>query len=348
MLSENTIKYLNYLVKTYEAETRLIAETLQRLQALMGKDEEYTCDTLLTGDGNADGLMTIKGRSSRAIEKELVHWDIWEQWLKGVPGIGPAIAGRLILLFYYKFVPVCMSCGGDLLKVEGGFECHDCGKTAKGGGLLKHRIAEKDFQTISKWWAYMGRHTVEGVMPKRKAGKVSNWSTVGRTIGFHIGEQFNRQTEANPYKAFLVERKAKHARMHPEWTKGHIHNAAKNEAVKLFLSHFWVVAREIEGKPISEPYAGAIMGHTNIVKPFFWESQEQPEIQDGSASQCPIETQSPSASHISAESHDAGTSDCAPEAQDARASQCQHETQLSDASGKPRATRRKRDRKSVV
>lgn len=101
--------------------------------------------------------------------------------------------------------------------------CVDCGKTAK-DGLLKHKLEFKDFSTISKWWAYMGRHTDGEKMPKRTKGVASNWSTAGRTLGFHIGDQFNRQQEDHPYKKLFNERKAKHARNHPEWTKGSIRN----------------------------------------------------------------------------------------------------------------------------
>ncbi|MEN6468026.1 MAG: hypothetical protein ABFD45_03615 [Smithella sp.] len=271
------VHYLNFLVKQYDGITQLIAKTKQRICSLPGQEDDTTCDTSLKGDGKSEGLLTVQGRYSRAIEKELPQWDVWEQWLKLVPGIGAWSAAKLIIFFNYKFVPVCKDCGGMLEKKESLsrgktiniLKCTDCGKTAK-DGLLKHKIEIRDFSTISKWWAYMGRHTIDGIMPKRKKGVLSNWSNEGRTLGFLIGEQFNRQPEDNPYKKFLLERKAKHARNHPDWSKGHIHNAAMNETIKLFLSHFWVVSRQLEGKPVSEPYAGALMGHTNIIKPFFW------------------------------------------------------------------------------
>jgi hypothetical protein len=269
MTSEEQIKYLNFLLRTYQGVTQLIASTKQRLQSLPGEDREEKFDTLLKGQGKAEGLETVKGRITRELEKELKSWDVWATWAKEIPGIGPYIAAQLIILFYYRFNPVCKDCGGKLEKSEHKLICDDCGKAAK-DGLLIYRIEHKDFPTISKWWAYMGRHTVEGVMPKRKAGTQSNWSTVGRTLGFHIGDQFNRQKDDHSYKALLNIRKAKHQKSHPEWSKGHIYNAAKNEVVKIFLAHFWHVARSLEGKSVSEPYAGALMGHTNIIEPFYW------------------------------------------------------------------------------
>ena len=273
MTNEEQVQYLNFLVKEYVGVTKLIASTKQRLQSLPGEDRDEEFDTLLKGQGHETGLETVKGRISRELEKELKAWDVWETWVKEIPGIGPYIAAQLIILFYYRFIAVCKDCGGKLEKVEHKLICTDCGKEGK-EGLLKHRLELKDFPTISKWWAYMGRHTVEGIMPKRKAGVVSNWSTVGRTLGFHIGDQFNRQKDDHPYKALLILRKAKHQKNHPDWSKGHVHNAAKNEVVKIFLAHFWHVARSLEGKSVSEPYAGALMGHTNIIEPFFWKRDE--------------------------------------------------------------------------
>ena len=275
MTNDERIHYLNFLVRTYRGVTKLVSATKQRLQSLPGEERNPEFDTLLKGENKMEGLETVQGRIKRELGKELVYWDIWDLWLKHVPGIGEWIAAEMIILYYYRFMPVCKECGGSLEKNEGTFTCVVCGKSSKGEGLLSHKIEHRDFPTISKWWAFMGRHTVDGVMPKRKKGVVSNWSTVGRTIGFHVGDQFNRQKETHPYKAFLLDRKAKHQRVHEDWKKGHIHNAAKNEAIKLFLAHFWTVARTLEGKPVSEPYAGAIMGHTNIVAPFYFEKVKE-------------------------------------------------------------------------
>jgi len=276
-VDEQVVGYLNYLVKTYNGYTKLIAQTQQRLLTIPGEKRGKDFDSTLKGEDDQDGLNTIKGRLTRAIEKELPQFEVWERWLKSIPGIGPMIAAKLIISFKYRFYPICKECGGKQEKVEKSFVCLDCGKKASGEGLLEYRMEEKDFPTISKWWKYMGRHTVNGIMPKREKGVKADWSTEKRTLGFMIGDQFNRQKDDHPYKKFLLERKGKHAKNHPDWSLGHIQNAAKNEAVKLFLSHFWTVARIIDGKPISEPYAGVIMGHTDIIKPFYWKEEKRKE-----------------------------------------------------------------------
>lgn len=271
-INEMEASYMNYLVKTYKGVTKLVTACKQRLQSLPGEGMSEEFDTLLNGLGKSDpGLKTIKGRILREIEKELDKYDIWALWLKKIPGIGPAIASELIVLSYYKFIPICPECGGFLNKDEGTLICEKCLKKAKKQGLLKFKTEERDFQTISKFWAFFGRHTVDGVMPKRAKGVQANWSTPGRTLGFQIAEMFNRQPEDHLYQAFVLERKARHARRNEDWTKGHIHNAARNEMIKLFMSHFWTVDRTIKGLPVSLPYAGAIMGHTNIIQPFYWD-----------------------------------------------------------------------------
>mgnify|MGYP001171411257 CR=1 FL=1 len=271
MSQNERAEYLNYLVKQYDGITRLIAQTKQRLLSLPG-DRVADYDDLLKGVNAEAGLETVKRRISRDIKNELKLWPVWSEWLSRVPGIGPGIAGKLIVLYYYKFTPICKDCGGILEKSDGTLVCSECEHQAK-DGVLSYQVVRRDFPTISKWWAFMGRHTIDGVMPRRKAGVISNWSSPGRALGFHIGDQFNRQKSEHPYKAFLIDRKRKHEGKHPDWSKGHRHNAAKNEAVKLFLSHFWVVARELDGLPVSDPYSGVIMGHTNIIRPFYWDCE---------------------------------------------------------------------------
>ena len=50
-------------------------------------------------------------------------------------------------------------------------------------------------------------------------------------------------------------------------TKNHRHLAAIRKMMKLFLSHLWLVWRELEGLEISEPYAMGKLGHTHIITP---------------------------------------------------------------------------------
>lgn len=54
----------------------------------------------------------------------------------------------------------------------------------------------------------------------------------------------------------------------------HVHARAKRYAVKLFLSHYWQVGREILGFATEAPYPIAHLGHTDIIPPPNWPMQE--------------------------------------------------------------------------
>ena len=270
MANKQRISYLNYLIRTYESLTKMMAATKNRLQSLPG-DHPVKFDRILHGEEKEEGLETIKGRISRLIGKELPAWDIWTHWLKDVPGIGNVTAAELIMLYYYKFIPACKDCMTPLEKKDSTYWCPSCEKSVKGEGNLEYLLGYKDFSNISKWWAYMGRDIRDGAMRKRKKGEQLNWSTNGRRLGFLIGESFNKQQPDHKYKAVLLSEKAKYEKSQPDISKGWRHNKAKNNAVKLFLAHFWTVARALDGKDVTQPYAMTIMGHTGYIEPFYYE-----------------------------------------------------------------------------
>ena len=260
-----TIKYLNYLCKSYDGIVKLMTATSNRTVSLnpyapMKYQDEY------------ESMESIKKSFSNKTTRYLKHWPIWTEWLKKVPGIGPFVAGNLILLYYYRFIPVCPRCGVRLEKIKKTLFCNKCNRSVKGDGVLIYDIEEKDFPMVSSWWHYMGRHTVDGKMPRRIKGDAEKvtWSPRGRTIGYHIREQFNRRDADHLYKNFMLKRKEKKEKTHPDITKGHRHNMATNEMIKLFLSHFWHVARILDGKSIKGPYAETVLKHTNIIPPYYW------------------------------------------------------------------------------
>ena len=295
MENEMIIRELNCLCRDYDGLNKLIVSTKNRRSAL-NPDEDPETNPIIKGEVSQkggqvtkyQGLDNIKDQVSRRIGKLLEYWPVWTDWMSGVPGIGPFIGGNLILFYYYRFVPICPKCGTDLIKKEtvdkktekkiNTFYCPKCKKSAKGDGVLTHRIEERDFRQPSSWWHYLGMHcNGDGNKPKRKKGEQGNWSTKGRTIGYQIGDQFNRQNEDHKYKAFLLRSKEKHNRKNENgkrekpWTKGHIQNAARNEAAKLFLSHFWHVARELAGKTTVSPWIIEHGGHTGIIPPYYYE-----------------------------------------------------------------------------
>jgi len=319
MQNEMIIKELSYMVRTYDGLNKLIVSTKNRLTSFFpitleeGQDkslkkelreQQYKNDSTLngyiSGKRQAEGLEQIKGRLERDIGKHLVYWDIWNQWLTNVPGIGHYYAGKLILLYYYKFESICPTCGTLIVKKEQTFFCENCQKSIKGEGNLVFKVTERDFPRISSWWHFLGMHntphhsvcrtrlTDDGICPKckvivseddiiylkpkRQAGIQSDWSSTGRTLAYLISGSFvkTKGNGSRSYRDYYDTRRELREKTHNDSTKGHKHNMAQNETVKLFLSHFWQVARTIDGKPLTEPYIVAKDPVHNKIEPFYW------------------------------------------------------------------------------
>lgn len=270
-IDERAIRDLNQYCKTYDTINKAIVSTKNRIQAICpdavnGEERDFSNDEVIAS------LTKIKSQVSRRIEKELGIWPEWSAWMAKINGIGPFIGGNLILLFKYKFMPICPKCETEIDKKDGTYFCSKCDKSIKGDGNLTFKIKEKDFPTVSKWWAYMGKgiDPETGRVVRRQKGKQSNWSSKGKMICFMISDQFNRQNGDHLYKQFLLERKRIQSKKYPDYKKGVIHGMALNEVSKLFLSHFWHVSRTIDGKPTSGPWIEVHGGHDNIIPPYYW------------------------------------------------------------------------------
>lgn len=256
------IQYVNFLVKSYNDIKKHSASAQIRLQ-VMNKGADYKHDFVIKN------MESQKGKIIRQLKKYLDHWPLWSEWMEHIPGIGAYSAAELIILYYYRFMPVHPDCGTKLIKKENTYWCETCEQSVKGEGILTYILEEKDFPTISKFWKYMGMHVENGEKVKRKKGVVSDWSAKGRTLMHLIGTSFVRKK--SEYRDFYLLRREKREKTHPDASNGHKDNMCRHETAKLFLSHLWTVARTLDGKPVSEPYAGTIMGHTNIIKPFYFE-----------------------------------------------------------------------------
>lgn len=168
---------------------------------------------------------------------------IWTEWLKGVYGIGPCLAGSLI------------------------------------AGM----VDINRFETISALWHYCGMHVVDGEAPRRKRGSKITWNPFLRMTIFKTTDSFVKQNaEKCQYRELYDTKKKFYQIKFPDevkipgtkgqkdrvkYSKGHIHNMAKRYAGKIFLAHLWVKWRELEGLPISDPWVIAHGGHTGMIQP---------------------------------------------------------------------------------
>lgn len=181
---------------------------------------------------------------------------IYQTWLKHVVGIGPALSAALV---------------------------SNIGSVDK-------------FATISALWAYSGLDVRDGQARKRRRGEKANWNADLRMlVAFKIPTQFIKATSSfgrqlyDQYKAFY---EATHDQKCPTWShpdakvnkagtkatvngkgcsrKGHVNNMAMRKVGKMFLSCLWLAWRELDGLPVTEPYATKLPGHTHIIRPDDW------------------------------------------------------------------------------
>ena len=158
-------------------------------------------------------------------------------------------------------------------------------KTEKGDYLIPTLRGIGAFDTVSKYWAWWGLHTVDGKAPKRVSGKNINWNPKMRTLSWKIGKQFVMQGER--YRMHYDKNKLQQTAIRmplgvcPEYEKclkkmrkrpkpaclGHIDAMARRYSVKMFVSHLWQRWRELEGLPVREPYALEHLGHTTKEEP---------------------------------------------------------------------------------
>lgn len=273
---------LNYCIKNYVGLTKQIVQVRNRAHAY-GIDPRH--EELINGkyDKNGkmkmQGLESLKGRANRRIGQVLKDFPIWNEWLVNVPGIGEAIGGQLVALYYFKSVPICPKCGADYPIGEDGryeFKCLVCKAEAKGQGVLKYNIYLRDFPTISSWWHFMGRNVVNGEVPTKgkikKLGITHDWSAIGKKIGYDIKESFNKLPKTHKYRAYAEKRKRYRLETHPDVSPMHRHNMAWNETVKLFLAHFWQVAHILDGLEMTQPWCVQHGNHdeSSIILPFYF------------------------------------------------------------------------------
>lgn len=263
-------------------------------------------------------LRKVEETLTKDIERFLAKIPIYTDFLYNVKGVGPRISGSIIAQTMIRFEKVskeeydklsqCLDETHRNVASPVSRETHShpasqeaddtpfsfayskkqldlAQKTENGAYLIPVIRGIQAFDTVSKYWAWWGLHTVNGRAAKRKRGENINWNPKMRTLAWKIGKQFVMQGER--YRMYYdrekmrlsairlpigvchlyEECKAKLKKRSKPACKGHIDAMAKRKSVKIFLSHLWETWRKMEGLPTPEPYAIAKLGHTTKEEP---------------------------------------------------------------------------------
>jgi hypothetical protein len=106
------------------------------------------------------------------------------------------------------------------------------------------------FATVSKLWAYLGMHTVDGLSPRKRKGERANWSHQGRVLCCQLGESIVKVGKGGEYREAYDTKKADYLERRPEWTPAHRHAAARRYAVKLLLRRAWIEWRRVQREAV--------------------------------------------------------------------------------------------------
>lgn len=135
------------------------------------------------------------------------------------------------------------------------------------------------FDNISKLWRFAGEAVFDGKAERGMKGDKMHYNKRLKSLCYLIGDSFIKQ-QTPVYVDVYYEAKRKLREQHPEaikapedspwkkiYTDSHIDRMARRKMIKVFLSHLWVQWRTIEGLPVTEPYAQAILRHDGIIEP---------------------------------------------------------------------------------
>jgi hypothetical protein len=148
---------------------------------------------------------------------------------------------------------------------------------------------------VSSLWQFAGYGVVNGEAPKRTKGEPLRYCSKLRTMCWRLGGSLMK-TKGPYYDYYLAEKakyesraiargqkilpaaqlpkvkgpdgKTRKAESDQAISEGHIHAMALRKMIKLILSHLWLVWREAENLPTSEPYVQDKLGHTHIIGPW--------------------------------------------------------------------------------
>lgn len=203
------------------------------------------------GDGLIDDLteLDLVGNYTRLVAEEKEHfkaiahavkgYPLWTEFLEGVKGVGPAMAGVLL-----SEIDITKARYPSSLWKYAGL---DVGDDGRGRSRRKEHLVDVDYTDA------------EGNAATRK-GITFNPFLKTKLMGV-LADSFVRAGDG-PYER--VYRGYKHRlenRFEGEkGAKGHRDNMAKRYMVKMFLKDLYVVWRTMEGLPVSEPYAAAKLG----------------------------------------------------------------------------------------
>jgi len=211
-------------------------------------------------------------------------------WLEKVKGVGGTLGCELIARLDIEVArtPSAFSAYCGLATVPGEeWKCAECGKGRTWSVGTKvtgnHTVLNGTKRCPSKMVMVKGPEDgVRAAMPRGflvdfedpETGEVKQrrpYDAQAKKLCYLIATSFLKQK--GKYEQFYRDCRAKLEIERPHWAPIGKHHTALRKTEKLFLSHLWLIWREAEGLPITQPYSHTVLGHdTKPIGP--WEMVE--------------------------------------------------------------------------
>lgn len=183
-------------------------------------------------------LEGVEKRQFSQLENSLCEFPIYTTWLRDVVGVGPAMAAVCIAeidIHKAKYPSSLWRYAGLDVAADG------VGRSRRKEHLVDTEYTNKDGEVLSK-----KSITYNPFLKTKLAGVLTGCFLRSKSPYAAIYNGYKHRLQNTPEKA--------------EWTKMHIHNAAKRYMIKMFLLDLHREWRKVEGYPASVPYHEAKLG----------------------------------------------------------------------------------------
>lgn len=116
---------------------------------------------------------------------------------------------------------------------------------------------------------YCGLGVTDGKADRAMKGKSLGYNPILKKTLYLLGNSFiKQQTPKYIDEYYLTKERLAKSEKYKDASKGHIDNMARRAMLELFLSDLHWHWRYIEGFPIVDPYAIAMLGHKHYIAPW--------------------------------------------------------------------------------
>ena len=230
------------LLKKIREEYKRITDSIAKITAKFPKGELISTTTELVLVAQYFDLESAEEKHFKYLGVLLKDEPVYSKYLKGVKGVGPAMAGVII-----TEIDIHKAKYPSSLWMYAGL---DVAPDGEGRSRKKHHLVDKEYTDS------------EGEVTKTK-GITFNPFLKTKLTGV-LGPSFLRAGD-NQYSIIYRDYKNRleNHEKHKDKTKQHRHNMAIRYAVKIFLVDLHKAWRKIEGLPVSEPYHVAKLGYNH-------------------------------------------------------------------------------------